>query len=555
MEKLALAVQKHQSEGRHSLGSKTMRTQFLDGQIEALLHFPINLTAAMLNPLVINVHGLGSSKDSHTKLTRSLVRKSEFIAVSPDMRAHGGSIGVDLDTVKNVDDLLNIIGDLSKRLPFIRETGVLIIANSYGCYVTLQAYVRYLEEQKFLREDPEIKQAPHASYLSVPFLPPVIIQPPLDLVGKYRNQLLKIDKLENGSMLSRVQAEMEAWVCAKTVRFERDKDLEAKAKTYERQARENEIRCHNRKLQKGRKEREKEWRAAYRRGLDELLAQTRNTYNLYTYQLFHQIFLRALEKRRATPKGAEIEPAMPESFESDSVVRILGTLRIGHPLKTIRDMLQQTLESLVARVRALDGGLGAVIIGSRDKTCEMGEWVTYKVREKGKMKKRRRWKLNLKTIRRYEGMFSDLGDNLRFPPIGHNPKNDARQRKRIERVLAECLSRIKAETGARLASKRAHDNQERATTQTIEKTEAGRGLLAGAPLTEMPLRTAWFNTTPALDANAAPGEEEIAVIAKTLIELRIALPANAGDGGIQKEKEAKVAQIQSVSPDPPQNTQ
>jgi len=161
-----------------SLGSdkscKMRRQLFHNGLLEGRVFRPNDMNAAADKPRLVCVHGLLSSKDSHTDVLYDVVAKTGHLAFTYDMRGHGGSFGTDLDTNTNAEDLLNVIGEIGKRYPATRQTGVKIIASSYGCHVALEAYHKYLER----KDDPLFEPEP---YLQVPFLPPILVAPPLTL--------------------------------------------------------------------------------------------------------------------------------------------------------------------------------------------------------------------------------------------------------------------------------------------------------------------------------------------------------------------------------------
>jgi len=155
-------------------GCKVRRQLFRNGLLEGRVFRPNDMNAAADKPRLVCVHGLFSSKDSHTDMLYDVVARTGHLAFTYDMRGHGGSFGTDLDTDTNAEDLLNVIGEIGKRYPATRETGVKIIASSYGCHVTLEAYHKYLERMN----DSMFETEP---YLRVPFLPPILVATPLTL--------------------------------------------------------------------------------------------------------------------------------------------------------------------------------------------------------------------------------------------------------------------------------------------------------------------------------------------------------------------------------------
>jgi len=155
-------------------GCKVRRQLFKNGLLEGRVFRPDDMDAAADKPRILCIHGLMSSKDSHTDVLYDIVARTGHLAFTYDMRGHGGSFGTDMDTDDNAEDLLVVMGEIGKRYPATRQTGIRLIASSYGCHVALEAYHRYLERKDDSLFEPE-------PYLKVPFLPPILIAPPLTL--------------------------------------------------------------------------------------------------------------------------------------------------------------------------------------------------------------------------------------------------------------------------------------------------------------------------------------------------------------------------------------
>lgn len=175
---------------------RVRRQLFHNGLLEGRGFRPAGGDAATDKSRLVCLHGFGSCKDSHADVLHDVVAKTGHLAFSYDMRGHGGSFELDLDTDQNAEDLLNVIGEIGKKYPATRQTGVKVLASSYGCYVALEAYIKYLER----KQDPMFEPEP---YIAVPFLSPILIAPPqnLELAAGERRFLLRTSMRLSGGYL------------------------------------------------------------------------------------------------------------------------------------------------------------------------------------------------------------------------------------------------------------------------------------------------------------------------------------------------------------------
>jgi pimeloyl-ACP methyl ester carboxylesterase len=467
--------------------------------------------------------GLGSTKDAHKRDLRRISDEESIIIIAIDLDSQGASLGSDLNTERNVSTFLGVIGDFSKRLPFMKKVGVIPVGDSYSGYVITRAGLRYEEEKRYLIEIPEAREGA-AAYLSVPWHDSILLFTPYSLeiaAAKHRSLLQVKRRLSEGGLypasfvvsalgqvlsqyLSKSPVSMKVhsalckideyirkyvngdsrwsrgyeWAYSKVVSV---KDAAKRIIEYPIQAMIDEIEKKPisksmfapilshlltlfciRNVRVTVDEPAMEKKMAYYAKLvrkEETRRYRNNLRNRIISVIKRTDNEQILQKLR---NAFERIPTMtPRKFDYDEAKMFIVTLRLRNLETLPNEILGQTLKPYLLRYEKEFGRrISMLIVGKRDKTCGMVDALGHPIREA-------------------EDTYRELaGDRLALVDSDHNPKT-RKERNAIRREFVRAIRNIKEKVSLALA---AEGTSMDTAGQAVVKTESERGLLIEAPI-------------------------------------------------------------------------